>query len=195
MTDYDKVVVSPYVQLREEFDDWAILFDSDTGKAFGLNPTGVYVWKLLGGEHTLNDLLTALGYNAPDVSQDAREQLIAFLDELTEYGLAADFGDRWSGAPPCRRGPSKDTADGGRMLRYEQPRLVHFTQDSRAVGKCQNGSGDTGGDCRTGHLAACTTGGQAGYPCYTGSAAAACGAGNHYSDGPAACYAGNSPLN
>ncbi len=50
MTDDHKPIVNPYVQLREEFDDWAILFNPDTGRGFGLNPTGVRVWKLLDGE-------------------------------------------------------------------------------------------------------------------------------------------------
>jgi hypothetical protein len=29
------------VVLREEFDNWTILFDAATGNAFGLNPAGV----------------------------------------------------------------------------------------------------------------------------------------------------------
>jgi hypothetical protein len=28
------------VVFREEFEDWAILFDPETGKAFGVNPAG-----------------------------------------------------------------------------------------------------------------------------------------------------------
>jgi hypothetical protein len=43
-------VANPLIVLREEFDDWAILFDPDTGNAFGLNPTGVFIWKLLDGK-------------------------------------------------------------------------------------------------------------------------------------------------
>ena len=49
MEPHDKPIANPLVVLREEFDDWAILFDPDTGNAFGLNPTGVYLWKLLDG--------------------------------------------------------------------------------------------------------------------------------------------------
>ena len=49
-----KPIRSPHVILRQEFDDWAILFDLDTGYGFGLNPTGVYLWKLLDGEHTVD---------------------------------------------------------------------------------------------------------------------------------------------
>ena len=57
MKNDEKPLADPYVVLREEFDDWAILFNCDTGRGFGLSPTGVYVWKLLDGEHTTDDLL------------------------------------------------------------------------------------------------------------------------------------------
>ena len=40
MPDYDKPVANPLIVLREEFDDWAILFDPDTGNAFGLQSSG-----------------------------------------------------------------------------------------------------------------------------------------------------------
>jgi hypothetical protein len=46
--------------LREEFDDWAVLFDPDTGHGFGLNPAGVYVWKLLNGERTIDGICKTL---------------------------------------------------------------------------------------------------------------------------------------
>ena len=64
MTKDDKPIVNPYVQLREEFDDWAILFNPDTGRGFGLNPTGVYVWKLLDGAHTVDGNVERI--NAPE---------------------------------------------------------------------------------------------------------------------------------
>ncbi len=42
MQDHDKPipVANPSVVLREEFDNRAILFDPDTGDAFGINPVG-----------------------------------------------------------------------------------------------------------------------------------------------------------
>ena len=44
MTKDDKPIANPYVSLREEFDDWAVLFNPDTGRGYGLSPTGVYLW-------------------------------------------------------------------------------------------------------------------------------------------------------
>lgn len=88
MLQNDKPVANPLVVLREEFDDWAILFDPDTGNAFGLNPTGVYLWKLLDGEHSLDDLLVRLRESADDVPDEVSDHVSEFVQELTKRGLA-----------------------------------------------------------------------------------------------------------
>ncbi len=51
-----KLIANPTIVLREEFDDWAVLFDPDTGNAYGMNPVSVFVWKHLDGNHTLEDI-------------------------------------------------------------------------------------------------------------------------------------------
>jgi SynChlorMet cassette protein ScmD len=81
-------VANPLIVLREEFDDWAILFDPDTGKGMGLNPTGVFIWKLLDGSHTLNDILEKLRGECENVPEDAGNEIKAFIQELTGRGLA-----------------------------------------------------------------------------------------------------------
>jgi len=40
---YDKLNANPGVVLREEFDDWAVLFDPDTGESFAVDPVGVFI--------------------------------------------------------------------------------------------------------------------------------------------------------
>ncbi len=84
----EKPIANPLVVLREEFDDWAILFDPDTGNAFGLNPVGVYLWKLLDGEHSINEMLESLQRDAEDVPAEAGEHIEAFIADLTKRGLA-----------------------------------------------------------------------------------------------------------
>ncbi len=82
-----KPVPNPIVVLREEFDDWAVLFNPDAGNAVGVNPTGVAAWKLLDGEHTLDQIAADVEQqfdNAPDsVGEDVR----AFLEQLEEQGF------------------------------------------------------------------------------------------------------------
>ena len=63
MKNGEKPLANLFVILREEFDDWAILFNPDARPGFagfGLNPTGVYLWKLLDGEHAIDALLEEL---------------------------------------------------------------------------------------------------------------------------------------
>ena len=56
--------------LREEFDDWAVLFD-DAGNSFGLNPTGIKVWQFLDGKCSIYDILKALHRDAEELPQEA----------------------------------------------------------------------------------------------------------------------------
>ena len=80
-------VANPLIVLREEFDDWAILFDPDTGNAFGLNPTGVFIWKLLDGKHNTEDIVSRLREEADDVPEDAGEHARQFIASLEQQGL------------------------------------------------------------------------------------------------------------
>lgn len=82
-----KPISNPIIVLREEFDDWAILFDPDSGSAFGLNPTGVQVWKLLNGERTPVQLLEQLAKRVDQLPDSAGEDLSHFLGQLEEQGL------------------------------------------------------------------------------------------------------------
>ncbi len=87
MTASDKPVINPMVVLREEFDDWAVVFDPDTGKAFGLNPTGVMIWKHLDGKHTVNDIVDVLRAQVENAPENLRDDLEGFINVLVEQGL------------------------------------------------------------------------------------------------------------
>jgi len=85
--DVKNPIANPLIVLREEFDDWAILFDPDTGNAFGLNPTGVFIWKLLDGRHNPEDIVSRLREEADDVPEDAGEHARQFIASLEKQGL------------------------------------------------------------------------------------------------------------
>lgn len=88
MTEEGKPVANPLVVLREEFDDWAVLFDPDSGKAFGVNPVGVFIWKHLDGRMTHQDILRDLNKNCDEVPEEAEEEVGLFIQGLVEEGLA-----------------------------------------------------------------------------------------------------------
>lgn len=88
MENIDKPVANPLLVLREEFDDWAILFDPDTGDAFGLNPVSVFIWKRLDGKHSLGQIVGDLRNNCDDVPENAGQEVTDFVKELMNKGYA-----------------------------------------------------------------------------------------------------------
>lgn len=88
MPDNNKPVSNPLIVLREEFDDWAVLFDPDSGDGFGLNPVSVFIWKRLDGKHTIENILTELRDNCEGVPDEARDHLEKFVQELVDHGFA-----------------------------------------------------------------------------------------------------------
>ncbi len=80
-------IANPLVVLREEFDDYAILFNPDTADAVGLNPVGVAVWKLLDGKHSLQDVIQGIQKEFSDIPDTAPEEIQKFIDNLAEHAF------------------------------------------------------------------------------------------------------------
>jgi SynChlorMet cassette protein ScmD len=206
MNNGEKPIANPFVVLREEFDDWAVLFDPDTGHAFGLNPTGVYLWKLLDGRHTLDALLQKIRAHADDVSEDVSGHIAAFVDALVAEGLAgfdrAGYGllenpERAALHPEKYFSSPREALSVLKLFTYETPQLINLGGEQAAFGaNCTPGSQATN-TCSTGNLAcscssgtgrspACCSGACDGVPCGCG-ASVACGSGFGASGG---CFYG-----
>ena len=83
----EKPVANPIVVLREEFDDWAVLFNPDTAGAVGINPVGVAVWKLMDGERNLKEITVHVKDQFDDVPETVDEELTDFVENLAESGF------------------------------------------------------------------------------------------------------------
>ena len=77
------------VVLREEFDEWAVLYNPDTSDAVGINPVGVAIWKLLDGKHSLTDIAAEVQARFEEVPETAADELAAFIHNLEERGFVA----------------------------------------------------------------------------------------------------------
>lgn len=88
MSEESKLIANPLVVLREELDDWAILFDPNTGDGFAVNPVSVFIWNRLDGKHTAQDILTELRDNCNNVPEDAESFVEEFIQDLVKRGLA-----------------------------------------------------------------------------------------------------------
>ena len=87
MNQMDKPIANPIAVLREEFDDWAILFNPDTADAVGTNPVGVAVWKRLDGKRSIEDIVAEIKNSFEDTPDAALKEITAFVDTLNEKGF------------------------------------------------------------------------------------------------------------
>jgi SynChlorMet cassette protein ScmD len=87
---HDQLTANPSAVLREESDDWAVLFDPDSGKGFAVDPVGVFIWKRLDGHHSLEDIMVELRQKFVEVPETVQEDCMEFLDDLVKRGFASN---------------------------------------------------------------------------------------------------------
>ncbi|MEI8348607.1 MAG: SynChlorMet cassette protein ScmD [Candidatus Omnitrophota bacterium] len=80
-------LANPSIVLREEFDDWALLFDPDTNDIFAIDPVAVFIWKLLNGKRSCKAILEELKECCDDIPEDAGTYVNDFIRQLEERGL------------------------------------------------------------------------------------------------------------
>lgn len=80
-------VADPVVVLREEFDDWALLFNPDTRDTVGIDPVGVQIWKLMDGTHDVSMVVAEIRERFSDVPETVADDVQAFIDDLVERGF------------------------------------------------------------------------------------------------------------
>ncbi len=87
MNTTDKPIANPVVVLREEFDDWAVLFNPDTADAMGTNPVGVAVWKQMDGKRCLEEIVSEIKASFIDTPDDTFDEIASFVNTLEERGF------------------------------------------------------------------------------------------------------------
>ena len=83
----DKPTPNPAIVLREEFDDWAVLFNPDTGDAVGMNPVGVAAWTLMDGRRSLDEIVAEVDQLFDGMPRNAVDDMTDFVDNLAERGF------------------------------------------------------------------------------------------------------------
>lgn len=80
-------IANPAAVLREEFDDWAVLFNPDTADAVGINPVGVTVWKQMDGKRGLAEIVASVNEQYDEIPGTAADEIAAYIDQLAERGF------------------------------------------------------------------------------------------------------------
>lgn len=88
MTDSRPPFANPVVVLREEFDDWAVIYNPDTAAASGINPVGVAIFRLLDGSRTLDQIVDAVRHQFSEVPENVDAEVRAFVAGLVAQGYA-----------------------------------------------------------------------------------------------------------
>ena len=79
--------VKPRIMLREDFDDWGILFDQDNARSSGINPIGVEIWKLMDGERNVEEITAELRGAVEDPPEHISDDVVLFITSLIEQGF------------------------------------------------------------------------------------------------------------
>lgn len=80
-------IANPTIVLREEFDNWAFLFNPDTTRIVVINPAGVAVWKAMNGKNGREDIISKVKESFTDVPDDVAEDVDAFISDLEDRGF------------------------------------------------------------------------------------------------------------
>lgn len=76
--------VNPSIVFREEADNWALLFEPESGKTFTLNPVSVLIWKQLSNHCTVNEVLEIVRSKCVQVPDGFEKDVSEFLEQLLE---------------------------------------------------------------------------------------------------------------
>jgi SynChlorMet cassette protein ScmD len=79
-------VRNPDIVFRQEFDEWAILFDPSTGNAFAINPVSAFIWKNLDGKHNPEELACLVKDEFDEVPENVQEDVLTFIKDMVEKG-------------------------------------------------------------------------------------------------------------
>jgi len=83
-----RLLANPDCVLREESDEWGVLFNPDTGQAFGVNPTGIGLWRAFDGRRTVAEVEAELLSASPDAPGSAAAEIRSFAQDLIAHGFA-----------------------------------------------------------------------------------------------------------
>ena len=67
----------PQISLREEYDDWALLYNPDNGRSVGLTPTGVRIWESLSAGKDLDGIIQTLTKKFEPLPEDNQKDIQA----------------------------------------------------------------------------------------------------------------------
>ena len=75
------------VELKQEYEDWGILFNTETNQGIVVNLVGMMIWEALGEGNDLAGITASLKNEFEDVPETLAEDVLEFLGELIQAGV------------------------------------------------------------------------------------------------------------
>lgn len=76
------------IVFREESDEWAILFEPNSGEIYGLDPVSIFVWNHLDGKHVIEDVVSKLKRGCKNsVPESVLQDVTDFVNDLASKKL------------------------------------------------------------------------------------------------------------
>jgi hypothetical protein len=86
--DVAQYIQNPDVNLREEDEDGALLFNPDTDRVQLLNTTGLYIWKLCTEGRAITDIVAAFKADFDEVPEDeVAADVEEFINQMVDSGF------------------------------------------------------------------------------------------------------------
>ena len=87
MDSADVPVAVPNAVCREEYDDWALLYDPDSGEVYGLNPVAAFIWRQVNGRRSVREIAALVRASFEDAPQAVEAETLAFVEKLRSRGF------------------------------------------------------------------------------------------------------------
>lgn len=88
-----KAKLKDSVIVRIESDDYAMVYDADTGSSFAITPTAVYIANCLTGEKSIQNIVDDMREEFEGVPENAEIVVEKFIATLIERGMAEAVED------------------------------------------------------------------------------------------------------
>ncbi|MBT3231634.1 MAG: PqqD family peptide modification chaperone [Calditrichaeota bacterium] len=82
------IKANPEIILRDDLEEAAVLFNPENSKTFGLNRTGLVIWRNLDGKHSTSQIADEVTNQCAEIPEDLENHIKSFTDALVENGLA-----------------------------------------------------------------------------------------------------------
>jgi len=91
--DEKKYIQNPDVNIREEDDEGALLFNPDTDRVQLVNRTGLEIWMFLSESRSVKEIVTRLSETFSEVSEsEVTDHVEGFLKQMIDSGFIGEIG-------------------------------------------------------------------------------------------------------